>query len=128
MRRIRISWRTWAIGLLVVIVVGALGGGYMLLRGPGVSPGDPDHFRVGDVEFTIRYAPGVTFPIGVEDDGVATVEHDFWIGETVVTYELWYEVKTWAKEHSYRFSHNGREGSHGEYGNDGPSREYNGRS
>jgi formylglycine-generating enzyme required for sulfatase activity len=58
----------------------------------------------------MRYAPAATFPTGMDDDGEATVKHGFWIGETEVTYELWYEVRVWAEAKGYRFRNAGREG------------------
>ncbi len=64
-----------------------------------------------DVNFFIRLAPGATFPTEIRNHGEATVEKDFWIAETPVTYELWYEVKQWAKDNGYEFVYPGREGS-----------------
>jgi formylglycine-generating enzyme required for sulfatase activity len=37
----------------------------------------------------------------------------FYIGETEITYELWYAVRTWAESHGYAFVNTGREGSNG---------------
>ncbi|MDR1287830.1 MAG: SUMF1/EgtB/PvdO family nonheme iron enzyme [Treponema sp.] len=34
----------------------------------------------------------------------------FYIGETEITYELWYAVRTWAVSHSYTFANPGRQG------------------
>ena len=77
-----------------------------------------------DVAFHMRLAPAATFPIGIEgvpDDerdmrfeplpGTATVDTPFWIGETEVTYELWYMVRQWALRNGYRFANAGMEGS-----------------
>jgi formylglycine-generating enzyme required for sulfatase activity len=64
----------------------------------------------------MAYVPGgVTFPTGIDDDGTATVADAYEIGETEVTYELWYAVKTWATTSGgYTFENDtGREGSHG---------------
>jgi formylglycine-generating enzyme required for sulfatase activity len=55
----------------------------------------------------------VTFPTGVNDDGTATITDAYEIGETQVTYELWYKVKTWAESNGYIFANPGREGSAG---------------
>lgn len=37
----------------------------------------------------------------------------FEIGETEVTYELWYDVRVWAEKHGYKFKNKGCEGSEG---------------
>jgi formylglycine-generating enzyme required for sulfatase activity len=57
---------------------------------------------------------GHTFPTGADDSGTATVDHAYEIGETEVTYELWYTVRVWAEGNGYTFYDNpGREGSSG---------------
>lgn len=66
----------------------------------------------------MHLAPRGTFPTGVEDDGEATVLNDFWIAETPVTYGLWYLIRIWGEENGYTFANMGREGSHGERGNE----------
>lgn len=76
----------------------------------GISPGDPLHFEVNDVRFTMRYVPAAVFPTGVDDDGEAEVKDPFWLGETEVTYELWYEIRIWALKNGYRFAQYGAEG------------------
>lgn len=81
-----------------------------------LTAGDPSYYNVGDVKFTMRYVPAATFPTGLDDDGQATVEYPYWLGETGVTYELWYEVRTWAENNGYKFANQGREGSHGNTG------------
>ena len=40
------------------------------------------------------------------------------LGKTEVTYELWYQVRTWAESNGYTFANRGREGSHGTEGAD----------
>ncbi len=65
----------------------------------------------GEIDFFLRLAPGATFPTEIRNHGEATVEEDFWIAETPVTYELWYEVKNWARDNGYEFAYPGREGS-----------------
>jgi sulfatase modifying factor 1 len=73
---------------------------------------------VGGVSFDMRLAPGgLTFPYGQFED-TATLNYDFWISETEVTYELWYTVFTWAIDaargsNQYSFQNVGKEGSHG---------------
>jgi uncharacterized repeat protein (TIGR02543 family) len=56
---------------------------------------------------------GLTFPTGENDSGTpATVADAYEIGETEVTYELWYAVRSWAEGKGYTFYNNpGREGS-----------------
>jgi formylglycine-generating enzyme required for sulfatase activity len=80
---------------------------------PSLGAGDQTAYTVGGVGFTMVYVPGGhTFPTGVnDDDGTATVSGAYEIGETEVTYELWYAVRSWA-EGRYTFSGDpGREGS-----------------
>jgi formylglycine-generating enzyme required for sulfatase activity len=61
---------------------------------------------------TARVPGGITFPTGTDDSGTATVTNAYEIGETEVTYELWYAVKTWAETNGYTFYSNpGQEGS-----------------
>jgi formylglycine-generating enzyme required for sulfatase activity len=69
----------------------------------------------GEPTFNMVYVPGgVTFPTGMSDDGTATVTGAYEIGETQVTYELWYAVRGWAESNGYTFYSNpGREGSSG---------------
>jgi hypothetical protein len=102
--------RFWATLLPAVLLIFLILAGSGCKKKSGLSPGDPSHYTVGDITFTMRYAPAATFPTGVDDSGTATVEHDFWIGETEVTYELWYEVRIWAEKNGYKFSNRGREG------------------
>ncbi len=69
----------------------------------------------GNVTFEMRLAPASTFPIGTEDRFSASVNDDFWVSETQVTYELWYKVFSWAThddrgEDKYNFKNSG-EGS-----------------
>jgi formylglycine-generating enzyme required for sulfatase activity len=68
------------------------------------------------------YVPGgVTFPTETDDSGSATVAGAYEIGETEVTYELWYTVRVWAESNGYTFYSNaGREGSSGSTQNTTP--------
>jgi formylglycine-generating enzyme required for sulfatase activity len=60
---------------------------------------------------------GITFPTGTNDGGTATVSAAYEIGETEVTYELWYAVRKWAEVNGYTFYNNpGQEGSAGTLG------------
>ncbi len=106
--------RLRTICLVMVIVGAAMMAGCGIFSTAAIGPGDALEHQVGDVLLSMRYGPAATFPMGVEDDAKATVTHDFWIGETPVTYELWYEVRVWAEENGYRFHNRGREGSAGE--------------
>jgi formylglycine-generating enzyme len=112
----------------------------LLIRGGGsvYSPGDMEPFTADGVSFKMAYVPGrKTFPTGVDDNGdidgngsqdispTATVANAFWIGETEVTYELWYKVYTWAtdaargaNQYNFTFGPNApREGNDGTPGN-----------
>ncbi len=75
--------------------------------------GDQLTHNIGNIAFKMRLAPASTFPTGLKDDKEHTVEKRFWIAETLVTYELWYEVKIWAEKNGYVFTSSEREGSHG---------------
>ncbi len=72
--------------------------------------GEKTRHQAGYENFNMRLAPAATFPTGVDDDGEATVDTPFWIGETQVTYALWYSVRQWALENGYRFANEGTEG------------------
>jgi uncharacterized repeat protein (TIGR02543 family) len=67
---------------------------------------------------TVSVSGGQTFPTGTDDTGTATVAAAYEIGETAVTYELWYTVRSWAETNKgYIFYNNpGREGSAGTIG------------
>jgi uncharacterized repeat protein (TIGR02543 family) len=61
---------------------------------------------------TVYVSGGLTFPTGTSDNRTATVSAAYEIGETEVTYELWYTVRSWAESKGYTFYSNpGREGS-----------------
>jgi formylglycine-generating enzyme required for sulfatase activity len=63
--------------------------------------------------FNMVHVPGGhSFPTGTDDSGTATVANAYEIGETEVSYDLWYVVREWAESHGYTFYNNpGREGS-----------------
>jgi len=71
------------------------------------------------VSFMVTYVPAstsITFPTGLDDSGEQTVASAFWLGETEVTYELWYTVRQWAIHadrgaNQYTFANAGLEGS-----------------
>ena len=117
----------WRIGIAVLLLVILTLAGWMIYRHfnqPVFAPGDPLGFVVENNEFVMRYVPAATFPTGLEDDGLSTVEHDFWLGETEVTYALWYEVRNWAEEHGYLFRNRGTEGNEGRSGRDPTENRY----
>ena len=65
----------------------------------------------GSVSFDLRYVPAGTFFMG-EDVGLPTTPEviltkGYWTAETEVTYELWYEVYTWAVSNGYIFANPG---------------------
>lgn len=68
---------------------------------------------VGAETFRIVHVPGMTFPTGGADDGVATVSDPYWIASTEVTYGLWHQVYMWAVDNGYTFSNAGMEGHDG---------------
>lgn len=75
-------------------------------------------FEAGDVilhnadgeGFMMVYVPAKTFKTGTNDAGTATIDRAFWIGETEVTYRLWYNVRIWAIANGYTFANNGNIG------------------
>jgi formylglycine-generating enzyme required for sulfatase activity len=69
------------------------------------------------VPFTMVSVPGgLTFKTGTDDNGTATVSDAYLIGQTEVTYELWYAVYTWANLNGYTFANAGKEGHDGTIG------------
>lgn len=66
--------------------------------------------------FSMVSVPGKSFKTGVTDAGTASVTGAFSLGETEVTYELWYAVKSWAVANGYYFANQGKEGSAGTVG------------
>ncbi|MFO7568780.1 MAG: Ig-like domain-containing protein, partial [Smithellaceae bacterium] len=67
---------------------------------PGLpDPGQKLNFKRGSLEFNMVYVwTPLTFPIGVNDNVFVTIpaEKKYFIGDTEVTYELWYTVRMWA--------------------------------
>ncbi|TYB83809.1 MAG: formylglycine-generating enzyme family protein [Kosmotoga sp.] len=68
-------------------------------------------------DFNMLYISSKDFPMG-DDEEQTTVNEPFYIGETEVTYELWYTVRFWAEYNGYTFDNKGREGSSGQIGAD----------
>jgi formylglycine-generating enzyme required for sulfatase activity len=63
----------------------------------------PPEAGPGSVEATIAdiplvYVPAATFPSGLEDLDMLSVERPFLMGTTEVTLELWRQVRRWAQE------------------------------
>jgi sulfatase modifying factor 1 len=92
--------------------------------GGGNSGGGAEKFTytVKGVSFDMRRVPdGLIFPTDsiintFNDDTTATVSNSYWIAETEITYELWYNVYIWAVSNGYKFDHLDyypREGSDG---------------
>lgn len=73
-------------------------------------------YEVDGVKFKMCFAPSATFPRGENNLDNATVDKLFLIGETPVSYFLWYQVRIWAEVHGFVFQNQGREGSHGKIG------------
>jgi hypothetical protein len=96
-------------------LTGCAGGGSD--NGEGMNAGDIETYAADGVSFNMAYVPGsLTFPIGVNDDGTATVTNAYLIGETEVTWELWKKVYDWALLHSYYFANAGMQGDNGSRG------------
>jgi uncharacterized repeat protein (TIGR02543 family) len=82
-------------------------------------PGTSQTYTAGTVSFDLHYVPGTTFPTGIDDLGGDATVNSFWIGETEITYELWYEVRDWAETTAnppYTFANDGVEGHDGTIG------------
>ena len=89
-----------------------------------VLPGEVVTFDMEGFSFNMVYAPAATFPAGANDDRIGVVDRGFFIGQTEVTYELWYVVRAWALHNEYTFANLGMEGSTtggGDYPNIGKS-------
>jgi len=82
----------------------------------GLQAGDLTFFNADGAGFFMAYVPAKSFKTGTDDSGTATVARAFWIGETEVTYELWYKVRQWAiirTTNPYTFANTGIEGNDG---------------
>jgi formylglycine-generating enzyme len=101
---------------ILALILSGCGGGS---NGGGTSPGQSNTCTVGTVSFNIHYVPGAAiFPIRTNDSVTcATVNYPYWMAETEVTYELWYEVYNWATPgHGYTLFNAGSEGGDGTIG------------
>ncbi len=107
--------RAWILVVIFALTATVMTGCILIdiIFGEIYFPGQRVSHSVGAIEFHMRLAPGMPFPYGTEDGGMASVQSDFWIAETQVTYNLWYEVKEWAVVRGYTFANEGTEGSFG---------------
>lgn len=87
--------------------------------------------KVGSETFNMIYvndsSSPVVIPVGTNDASTAAITDKFFIGETELTYGLWYEVLVWATNNNasggtrvdggslYKFYSSGREGNDGAY-------------
>jgi formylglycine-generating enzyme required for sulfatase activity len=60
-----------------------------------------------DIPEILVPANGINFPIGTTDSSYSTLAYNFFLGETEVTYEFWYQVRKWADGKGYKFSNPG---------------------
>jgi formylglycine-generating enzyme required for sulfatase activity len=80
---------------------------------------------VEGVDYNLMPVPAGTVEIGMEW-GISIYTPDlyplpqtisaFYMGETEITYELWYAVRIWAESNGYTFANNGKEGNAGTIG------------
>ena len=77
--------------------------------------GTTQNYTARVLSFTMINVPGgITFFTDIDDlGGSATVANAYLIGETEVTYELWYRVYNWAISNGYTFANAGIEGDDG---------------
>jgi formylglycine-generating enzyme required for sulfatase activity len=96
------------VALVAVFLVAATTGCPVPPEPPGLAAGDPQTFTADGASFDLVYVPGKTFPTWVDDLGApVTVECDYWIGETEVTFALWSTVYDWAIENGCFFANSG---------------------
>ncbi len=79
------------------------------------TAGDRITAAVETLRLHLRYVPAGKYYVGenpVQEENVE-ITRNYAVGETEVTYELWYTVKTWALENGYKFICPGREGHDG---------------
>ncbi len=128
----KISPAVWsAISLLLIITscsnAAPLENGFKMIKTEETfdsadAAGQYVNVETTEVNFTMVYLPAdVTFPTGYTDTTIVSLDKPCFVGETEVTYELWYTVCTWATagtggstgEGEYSFANTGREGSLG---------------
>jgi formylglycine-generating enzyme len=78
-----------------------------------LSAGESVTYSVLDQSFSLNYVTPETFPTGISDSGTASVTSGYLIGDSEITYQLWYIVQAWAISNGYTFSSIGRQGSNG---------------
>ncbi|MDR1173971.1 MAG: SUMF1/EgtB/PvdO family nonheme iron enzyme [Treponema sp.] len=82
--------------------------------------GNKTTYTIDSISFAMAYVPGgVTFPTGLTDNVSATVAAAYEIGETAITYDLWYTVREWAETNGYMFNASANSGREGSAGNTG---------
>lgn len=71
-----------------------------------------------DVAFNLRLVPAGSYNLMADEATIVDIANSYWIGETEVTYKVWYEVYQWATEVNgqYNFANNGKEGTLGDVG------------
>lgn len=81
------------------------------------ATGTPSSVNADGISFSLIFMRGgITFPVNITDTSTAYVDHAFFIGQTEVTYELWYSVRNWAENDAvpaYSFDNKGRAGNNG---------------
>ncbi len=111
-----IQMKSKMICIMVLLILSTMVSGLNLIQAnEEIEPGSRTSYSVGDIVFHLRLAPGSIFPLSTYDIE-AEVDNDFWIAETPVTYELWYEVRVCAINNGYVFENEGMEGSNGHIG------------
>jgi uncharacterized repeat protein (TIGR02543 family) len=110
------GYATGTIPAFAVTTANVMGKNLTLVK---LAAGSKISYTGDSVTFKTAWVPGgLTFPTGTGDNGSATVAAAYEIGETEVTYELWYAVRSWAEGNGYTFYDDpGREGT---YNNGGP--------
>jgi sulfatase modifying factor 1 len=85
------------VSIFVCILLIALLGCPQPIISTVLTAGDQQTFTADSLNFKMIYVPGKTAPTGMDDAGTpSTVSGAYMIGETEVTYELWYIVYCWA--------------------------------
>lgn len=119
--------------IIVLSLTGCGGGGKKPPGGDGgnYTPGELKTCTIGSgeaaVSFNLRYAPAVgSFPFG-SSSTATSINKAYWMGETEVTYQLWYAVRVWAQDiaresegRRYFILRTGIEGNDGDDGTETP--------
>jgi formylglycine-generating enzyme required for sulfatase activity len=73
------------------------------------APGANKSISIDSMSFNMKFVPATTIQYS---SGYYPID-SLWMGETEVTYLLWYKVYQWAINNQYAFAHAGREGNSG---------------